>query len=66
MFLVTSGFADFNFNQQTANYTPSTACVCFAGLAKCQPPWILLFAAIRYRFNIKQCELSYMEDTSLS
>jgi hypothetical protein len=70
MFLATSGVVDVNFNQQTANYTPSTACVyvcvCFAGLEKRQPPWIRLFATVQYRYNINHCGLSYMTNASIS
>ena len=68
MFLVTSGVVDVNFNQQTANYTPFTACVCvcFVGLEKRQPPLIRLIATVQYRFNINHCGLSYMENTSIS
>jgi hypothetical protein len=66
MFLATPGVVDVNFKQQTANYTPSTECVCFAGLEKGQPPWIRLFATVQYRFNINHCRLPYMENTSIS
>jgi hypothetical protein len=46
MFLATSGIVDDIFNQQTANYTSSTACVCACARARARA-CVCVFCGVR-------------------